>query len=179
METLTYLFVFVAVVALLLVFVALRWASSGLARVLIVALFALLLPAAYAAPASLLGRAKPVTLEWVNTQVKEASVLSATLIEGDAIYLTLRWNDAPSLYKMPWDRKLAEQLQQTMEESSRQGTQPMMRQPFEPSWDRQEPRFYTPPQPKMPDKPYAPGGQGGPGGQGPSYYEFRHPGQPA
>lgn len=176
MEALTYLFAFVAVVSLLLVFVALRWARSGFARALILALFALLLPAAYAAPATLLGQAKPVTLEWVNARVEEASVLSATLVENEAIYLTLQWHEAPGLYKLPWDRKLAEQLQKAMEEAKRDGSRPMMRLPFEPSWDRQEPRFYAQPQPKMPDKPYGPGGsgQGGPG-----HYEFRHPGQRA
>jgi hypothetical protein len=178
MEALTYLFVFVAVVALLLVFVALRWARSGFARVLIVALFALLLPAAYAAPASLLGRAKPVTLEWVNAQVQEASVLSATFVENDAIYLTLQWHAAPGLYKMPWDRKVAEQLQGAMDEAKRQGTQPMMRLPFEQSWDRQEPRFYAQPQPKMPDKPYGEGEQA-PGARPGGHFEFRHPGQAA
>ena len=66
MENLTYLFVFVASVSLMLVLVALRWTQSRLARALILALFALLLPGAYAAPASLLGRAKPVSLEWLG-----------------------------------------------------------------------------------------------------------------
>ena len=91
MENLTYLFVFVASVSLMLVLVALRWTHSRLARALILALFALLLPAAYAAPASLLGRAKPVSLEWLGAHVQEASILSASYVEGEAIYLTLQW----------------------------------------------------------------------------------------
>lgn len=168
METLTILFAFVAIVTLLLVLAALRWTRNGRARALIVALFALMLPAAYAAPATLLGKAKPVTLEWVGSHVKEASVLSATLVEGEAIYLTLMWNEAPNLYRLPWDRAMAEQLQEAMQEAQRNGTNPMMRLPFERSWDDQEPRFYAMPQPKMPDKPYQ--------NQGPGV-EFTHPGQ--
>jgi hypothetical protein len=168
MENLTYLFVFVAAVSLLLVLVALRWTHSRLARALILALFALLLPAAYAAPASLLGRAKPVSLEWLGAHVQEASILSATFIENEAIYLTLQWSAAPNLYRIPWDRNTAEQLQQAMRDAQRDGSTAMMRLPFEPSWDRNEPRFYALPQPKMPDKPSP-----GPG------IEYEHPGRAA
>jgi hypothetical protein len=171
MLELTHLFIFVAAVALLLVLVALRWAHGALARMLIVGLFALLLPAAYAAPAALLGKAKPVTLEWLNSQVQEASVLSATVVEGEAIYVTLLWQSAPGLYKLPWDRTMAEDLQQAMRDAQRNGTNPMMRLPFEPSWDRSEPRFYALPQPKMPDKPGTEDGN--------RMFEFEHPGRAA
>ncbi|WP_448188337.1 hypothetical protein [Azospirillum sp. sgz301742] len=166
MESLTLLFVIFAALALMLVFVSLRWARDGRGRTFILALFALLLPAAYAAPASLLGRAKPVTLEWLGTKVPEATVLSATFKENDAIYLTLLWTQAPNLYKLPWNAKMAEQLQQAMREADRNGTHPMMKLPFEQSWDDREPRFYALPQPKMPDKPNE--------GMG---IEFQHPGQ--
>ncbi|OYD80760.1 MULTISPECIES: hypothetical protein [Azospirillum] len=177
MESLTVIFGFVAVVTLLLVLSALRWTRNRMARVVILLLFALLLPAAYAAPAALLGRAKPVTLEWMGANVREAKVLSATLVENEAIYLTLLWEQAPNLYRLPWDRRMAEQLQEAQREAQRNGTNPMMRLPFERSWDDREPRFYAQPQPKMPDKPYenAPG-NGGPGGN--PGIEFQHPGQP-
>lgn len=173
MESLTILFGFVAIVALLLVLSALRWARHRMARAIILVLFALMLPAAYAAPAALLGRAKPVTLEWLGTRVQEATVLSSTVVENEAIYLTLLWQQEPNLYRLPWDRRMAEQLQEAQREAQRNGTQPMMRLPFERSWDDREPRFYALPQPKTPDKPY----QNGPGdgGQG---IEFQHPGQP-
>ncbi|NYZ15140.1 hypothetical protein HL658_21575 [Azospirillum sp. RWY-5-1] len=166
MENLTVLFSCFAILLLMMVWAALRWSRSGKARALIIALFALMLPAAYAAPATLLGRAKPVTLEWIGTHVQEAQVLSATLIENDAIYLTLMWREAPNLYQLPWDRRMAEQLQEAMKDAERNGTRPVMRLPFEKSWDDREPRFYAQPQPKMPDKPMPGGG-----------VEFQHPGQ--
>ncbi|MCW2243480.1 hypothetical protein [Azospirillum canadense] len=174
MESLTVIFGFVAIVLLLLVLSALRWARNRMARAIILGLFALMLPAAYAAPATLLGRAKPVTLEWLGSHVQEAKVLSATLVENEAIYLTLLWEHAPNLYRLPWDRRMAEQLQEAQKEAQRNGTQPMMRLPFERSWDDREPRFYALPQPKMPDKPY----QNSPGNGGPGGIEFQHPGQP-
>lgn len=156
MDELTWLFAALLLLLLLLVWIALRWTASGYARLGILACFVLLLPAAYAAPASLLGRAKPVSLEWVGAKVREATILSATMVEGKAIYLTLRWHEAPNLYRLPWDRRMAEQLQQALKEAGKNGTNPVMRLPFEPSWDKQEPRFYALPQPKLPDKP-APG----------------------
>ncbi|MBP2313828.1 hypothetical protein [Azospirillum soli] len=173
MESLTVLFGFVAIVALLLVLSALRWARHRMARAIILVLFALMLPAVYAAPATLLGRAKPVTLEWLGAHVEEATVLSSTVVENEAIYLTLLWQQEPNLYRLPWDRRMAEQLQEAQREAQRNGTQPMMRLPFERSWDDREPRFYAQPQPKMPDKPY----QNSPGNGGPGI-EFQHPGQP-
>lgn len=173
MESLTVLFAVVAILALLLVLSALRWARHRMARTVILLLFALMLPAAYAAPASLLGRAKPVTLEWLGSNVQEATVLSATMVENEAIYLTLLWQQEPNLYRLPWNRRMAEQLQEAQREAQRNGTQPMMRLPFERSWDDREPRFYALPQPKMPDKPY----QNNPGQNGPGT-EFQHPGQP-
>jgi hypothetical protein len=152
MNDLTLLFSAFAVVTLLLLWVGLRWARSAVARVVMVLLFAMLLPLAYAAPAALLGRAKPVSLEWINTQVPEAKVLSATFVEGQAIFLTLLWQEEPNLYQLAWDPRMAEQLQEAMRDADRQGTQPMMRLPFERSWDNHEPRFYALPQPKEPDK---------------------------
>ena len=119
-------------------------------------------------PASLLGRAKPVSLEWLGAHVQEASILSASYVEGEAIYLTLQWGQVPNLYRMPWNRNTAEQLQQAMRDAQRDGSTAMMRLPFEPSWDRSEPRFYALPQPKMPDKP-APG----------DGIEYKRPGQAA
>ena len=169
MQSLTVLFVAFSILTLLLVWAALRWARNARARTLILALFALMLPAAYAAPASLLGKAKPVTLEWLGNNVKEAQVLSATMVENEAIYVTLLWSEAPNLYRLPWSQRMAEQLQEAMREAQRNGTRPVMRLPFEKSWDDREPRFYALPQPKMPDKPYQ--------NQGPGV-EFQHPGQP-
>jgi hypothetical protein len=101
--------------------------------------------------------------------VQEASILSASYVEGEAIYLTLQWGQVPNLYRIPWDRNTAEQLQQAMRDAQRDGSTAMMRLPFEPSWDRSEPRFYALPQPKMPDKP-APDGNG---------IEYKRPGQAA
>ena len=166
MIDLSYLFIFVAAVTLLMVLVALRWSRTAFARGLIVVLFLLLLPAAWAAPAELLGQAKPVDLEWLKTRVEEAPVLSATMVKGEAIYVALQCKVVPALYKLPWDPETAEQLQEAMREAERNGTETRMCLPFEPSWDNNEPRFYAPPQPKLPDKPGSP-----------SIPEYEHPGQ--
>src|SRR3569832_2661870 len=135
MESLTQLFIIFAALALMLVLVSLRWSRNGRGRAFILVLFALLLPAAYAAPASLLGRAKPVSLEWLGAHVQEASILSASYVEGEAIYLTLQWGQVPNLYRIPWDRNTAEQLQQDMNDAPRDGSTDMISLPFEQRWD--------------------------------------------
>lgn len=167
MTDLTILFCVFVALLLILMWVGLRWARGFYARAAMLVLFAALLPVAYAAPASLLGRAKPVSLEWINARVPEARVLSATFVEGESIFLTLLWDREPNLYQLAWDQRMAEQLQGALRDAERDGTAPMMRLPFERSWDRGEPRFYALPQPKEPDK-VAPSGQS---------LEFHHPGQ--
>ncbi|MFQ5913132.1 MAG: hypothetical protein ACE5JS_08115 [Nitrospinota bacterium] len=156
MEALTLLFAFTVLVTLALVLVAVRWARSGRARILIIGLFAVLLPAGFIGPASLLGKAKPVSLEWFQTEVEEAEVLSAQVVEGDGIYLTLVWDRIPYLYKLPWNLKVAQQLQDAMRQGEDNGTKTRMRRPFEPSLDDQQPLFYAPPQEARPAK-QAPG----------------------
>ncbi len=145
--------------------VAVRWARSGGGRILIVGLFALLIPAGFIGPASLLGKAKPVSLEWFQGKVEKAEVLSAQIVEGDGIYLTLVWDRIPHLYRLAWNREMALQLQEAMQRGRDKGTKTMMRRPFEPSLDDREPLFYAQPQEALPLK-QAPGGG----------VRFRHPG---
>jgi hypothetical protein len=111
-----------------------------------------------ASVAELLGRPKPVRLAWIEHDAAEADVLGARIAEGKAIYLWLGLPgaDSPRAYVVPWDLRLAKELQQALENAARHGGQPRVRLPFEPSWERREPKFYALPQPKLPDKPHPP-----------------------
>jgi hypothetical protein len=68
------------------------------------ALAALLLPTAYGSMVDLLGRPKPVAMAWAEERVGEATVLAASLREGEAIYLWLQLDGAPAprAYVRPW-----------------------------------------------------------------------------
>ncbi len=110
----------------------------------------LLLPVAYASFADLLSRPKPVKLEWMRAQ--EATVLASSVEEGTGIYVWLMTDEAaePRAYVLPWDQKLAEELQEAERRADGNGV--VMRSPFEPSLDDREPRFYALPQPALPSK---------------------------
>ena len=76
--------------------------------------------------------------------------------ENNGIYLWLQLpgSDEPRYYKLPWNEKAAKSLQAAVAENeSRHGSGVGMAMPFEFSLDREDPKFYALPQPKLPDKP--------------------------
>jgi hypothetical protein len=154
MRDLTTLFALVVAVAAALATIGV-WAPRKLwVRATAAATAAALLPIGYAAFADLLSRPKPVALEWVHGQTDEATVLGATIRENEGIYVWLQHGDLaePRAYVVPWDRELAEQLQEAMREAEQNGGGLKMRLPFERSWDPKQPKFYAMPQPALPPK---------------------------
>ncbi|MEO1020157.1 MAG: hypothetical protein AAFY56_21090 [Pseudomonadota bacterium] len=113
-----------------------------------------MMPLGYAAMAALLSRPKPVELEWWLNGANEATVLGSTMREGQGIYIYLQLEDSvePRSYVLPWDRQLAEELQQALQEAEDNQSAVQMRLPFEPSYDDREPKFYALPQPAHPPK---------------------------
>ncbi len=143
------------------------WSRRRLAlRAGAVALLALPAVVAYTALNDLLSRPKPAALEFALDDTGEAEVLGATLKEGRGIYVWLRLPglDEPRYYVMPWQLETAEELQKAMREADRNRAGLLMRLPFEKSIEEREmPRFYALPAPKMPDKPAG------------DYLDYRHP----
>ena len=133
-----------------------------------VAAAALFMPLAYTAFAGLLGKPKPVQLEWVLRTAPEATVIAASVHEGEAIFLWLRLDDVaePRAYALPWSRAVAEQLQAAQREAEHNRNGVRMTMPFETGTDGVEHRFYAAPQPALPAKDR--------GGDGPVVFE--HPG---
>lgn len=143
------------------------WSPRRLAlRAGSVVLLALTAAVAYGAFNDLLSRPKPAALEFARSGIDEAEVLGAALREGRGIYLWLRLPEIeePRYYVMPWHLRLAEELQQAMREAERNRAGLVMRLPFEKGLEEREaPRFYAVPQPKLPDKPAG------------DYEDYRHP----
>lgn len=151
----TFYAVFMALAAALAVIAV--WSRRHLAfRVASVALLALTAAVSYGAFNDLLSRPKPAALEFSRAAVDEAEVLGASLREGHGIYLWLRLPGIvePRYYVLPWRLRLAEELQKSMREAERNRAGLVMRLPFEKGLEEREaPRFYAVPQPKLPDKP--------------------------
>ena len=148
-------FAFVALLAAGLASIAIWSPRRLLVRVGAVALATLFLPTAWAAMSDLMSRPKPIDFEWWHQAEGEATVLSSQLREGDGVYLWLQISGAvePRSYRLPWDRKLAEDLEKARAEAEKNGTSMMMRMPFERTYDKRDRKFYAMPQPALPDKP--------------------------
>ena len=148
------------VFALLLgAFVFLILPRAGLARrTLSVGIFVLLIAVVYGGAIELLGRPKPLRLEWRDAA--DAEVLSAVPVENEAIYVWLVTPDSsePRAYVLPWSVQAAQQLQEAQSQAEADGTGVRMTMPFESSLDDREPMFYAMPQPAMAPKDYERGG---------------------
>jgi hypothetical protein len=136
-------------------FVFLILPRAGLARrTLSVGIFVVLIAVVYGGCIELLGRPKPLRLEWRDAA--DAQVV----VENEAIYVWLIMPDSsePCAYVLPWSLQAAQQLQEAMSQAEADGTTVRMTMPFEPSLDDREPMFYAMPQPAMPAKDYQEGG---------------------
>lgn len=126
-------------------------------RVAVSGTFALILGTLFFGYSDMLGRPKSTRLELFRAQMADARVLGSYLAEGRGIYLWLQLPDTaePRYYKLPWDDQVAKALQEAIEQNAHQhGGGVAMGMPFEHSWDKEDPKFYPLPQPKLPDKPY-------------------------
>jgi hypothetical protein len=128
-------------------------------RTISAALFIVLIALVYGGSADLLGRPKPMRLEW--RELGQAQVIGASMREGEAIHLWLQVDGEaePRSYSLPWSMTQAQELQTAMQEGQAAGTEVRMVMPGDSGTDEREPKFYAKPQPPLPDKAY---GQVGP-----------------
>lgn len=92
----------------------------------------LFLPTVYFQFTELLSKPKPVAFEWYERERPKAEVLSVSLHEGEAIYLWLRLPGSrePRAYVAPWNVKMAEKLEEALEEAVKQDGKVEMQDPF-------------------------------------------------
>jgi len=149
MDDMIYLFAAVVFLAAVLASISI-WAPRKLwIRGASVIATAGLITVFYIGFSDLLGRPKPIHLEWAMRSVAEAHVLGASPREGEAIFVWLQIGGVsePRAYRLPWNRDLAQQLQDATEQSRGTQTGVRMRSPFrnQVQDDEQRPAFYSPP----------------------------------
>jgi hypothetical protein len=107
-----------------------------------------------------LGYAVPL-INGLTVPSGEIEMLSVKLLVGEGIFVTADLPAGPRLYWMPWNKKMADSLQEMMEDKANEGGKfTMVVPPFEMSWDQHAPSFRALPQPKfLPDKPPSQGPQ--------------------
>lgn len=154
MGSLIYLYAAVVLIATALAWIAVRSAGHMSRRLGALALALALMTVGYAGLLELLGRPKPVELEWGRTSTQEAVVLAAELREGQAIYLWLRGDGAaePLSYRLPWSVDQAKSLMEAIRRAEASGTVTRMRHPFADRQDDGKPLFYAEPQAALPPK---------------------------
>ncbi|ESY94391.1 hypothetical protein [Mesorhizobium sp. LNHC209A00] len=146
--------------ALLLgVFIFVVLPHAGIARrTLSVGIFLALITVVYVGASELLGRPKPLTLEWRDTA--KAQVVGAVPVENEAIYVWLITpvSTEPRFYVLPWSQQAAQQLQDAMGKAEADGTGVEMKmQTTDAGLNARAPMFYARPQPPLPAKDYQSG----------------------
>lgn len=119
------------------------------ARHVAMALFVLALPGIVVAAVETAGFPKPLAWAWELNGIDDLRVLSAKLIQDEAIYLYVDVDaGAPRSYSMSWNNEEASKIQGLMDGAKEQNGQFMMQ--FEWSWDTNAPQFHPLPQPVIP-----------------------------
>lgn len=155
----TLLFVGVAVVALLLGWIAI-WSQKGrVVRWAAVLLTVLLVGGSYPAYVELLSRPKDVSEEWYLKNVPTATITGVYIREGIALYLYLMLPgiDEPRSYEFPWSdetRELADSIVKALEEAEGGGVEIENPFNFQPSLERERSKTVHPlPHERLPSKP--------------------------
>lgn len=153
-DNLTILHLVAVLIAAGLAAIAIRAPRPLALRAGAVILAGLLMATGYAAFADLLGRPKPVALEWAAGNTGDAVVLAADIREGEAIFLWLKSEEVPEprAYMLPWSMKMAKQLRRASVEAERKGAEVRVRGRLQDRLEEQEKMFYVPPPPPLPPK---------------------------
>ena len=154
MDSLFYIFAVVVALAATLAAIAIRARLAPALKSAALGIAALLIASGYIGFVELLGKPKPVDLEWFRAGAKSARVIAARLNEGKAIYLWLEidGDDLPRAYVLPWSLKRALELQKAMRQAKARGTGVRMRRPFGRSKNKKKPVFHAIPQVARPPK---------------------------
>ncbi len=134
MENLIYLFIASVGVAALLATIAIWSPRRTRIRIVAVVATALFLPLGYVELIELLSKPKPMSFEWFRSDAEFATVLGVSFEEGSAIYLWLRLEDElqPRYYVLPWRGKLAERLQEAVDDAVSKNSSVVIPTPFSP-----------------------------------------------
>ncbi len=132
MDILFYVFAGAGLVALALASIAIWAPRPTRVRILAIVITVLFLPIVYAQFVEMLSKPKPVSFEWYEQNADKAELLSVSLDEGREIYLWLRLDSSlePRAYVVPWNLRLAERLEDAVDDAVRRNSTVLLRKPF-------------------------------------------------
>ncbi len=132
MDILFYVFAGATGVAAALASIAIWAPRPTRVRVLAVTITALFIPIVYMQFIEMLSKPKPVSFEWYERKAEKAVLLGISLREGKSIYLWLRVAGSfePRYYVVPWNLRLAERLEDAVDDAVRQNSTIILKNPF-------------------------------------------------
>ncbi len=132
MDILFYLFAGATGVAAALAAIAIWAPRPTRVRVVALSIAALFIPVVYAQSIEMLSKPKPVSFEWYQRSTDHAELLGVSFVEGQSIYLWLRIAGAfePRSYVIPWNLKLAEKLEDAVDDAVRKKSTILLKKPF-------------------------------------------------
>lgn len=144
MNTVTFLYLIIALIFAALAWLAIWSRKADRMRHAAVALFLLSLPVLAWASLESLSWSRPLWAMWgLHGEIK---ILGAKMVEGVAIYVYADTGEGePRAIKLPWSTGTAENLQELFGNPANEG-QAMMN--YEWSWEQREPLFHDLPPPE-------------------------------
>ncbi len=132
MDILFYVFAGGIAIAAALATIAIWAPRPARLRVLAVVITTLFIPVVYVQLIGLLSKPKPMSFEWYERGVKKAIVLGISLHEEESIYLWLRPDGSfePRYYVVPWNMKLAEKLEDAVDQAAGGNSTIVLENPF-------------------------------------------------
>ena len=132
MDILFYVFAGATGVAAALASIAIWAPRPTRVRIIALSLAALFIPVVYVQSIEMLSKPKPASFEWYERANDQAEVLGVSFEEGHSIYLWLRIAGAfePRSYVIPWNLKLAEKLEDTVDDAVRDNSTVILKDPF-------------------------------------------------
>ena len=155
MDILYYAFAGATGIAATLALIAIWAPRPTRIRMAALAVTLLFIPVVYVQMAELLSKPKPMNYEWYKKEVARAVVLGVSLREGQSIYLWLRPEGSvePRYYVVPWSLKLAEKLEDMIEDAVKRNATVVITNPFmklrDEDWGTLNVEIVPPPLPPM------------------------------
>ncbi len=132
MDILFYVFAGATCVAAALAAIAIWAPRPTRVRIIALCVAALFIPVVYVQSIEMLSKPKPASFEWYERTTDKAELLGVSFKEGHSIYLWLRIAGAfePRFYVIPWNLKLAEKLEDAVDDSVRKNSTIILKDPF-------------------------------------------------
>lgn len=132
MDMLFYVFACAIGIAAALTSIAIWAPRQTPVRIIAIIITTLFIPVVYIQTIEMLSKPKPTSFEWYQRARAEAVVLGVSLDEGKAIYLWLQPQGSvePRYYVVPWSIRLAEKLEDAVEDAVRSNSTVVLKNPF-------------------------------------------------